>query len=180
MSRLSRFIAFALVAWLLAISGCEQKEERPGAQQPPAAAEKQTLRVVVPDEVRGRWQAVKIAVMDKESQTEEVHTVDITSTFTVADSDMTLEVKNFLPAFIMDGSMMTSASNETKNPAVQVVISEKGEEVYRGWLFSRYPGTHSFQHPQYSFTLVDFVPVPEKKVDNKARLGQDTRLNARH
>jgi len=81
----------------------------------------------------------------------------------LADTGLLLRVKNFLPAFIMDGTTMTSASNETKNPAAQIVITEGEKEVYRGWLFSLYPGTHAFQHPRYSFTLVDFVPASAKK-----------------
>ena len=34
---------------------------------------------------------------------------------------------------------MTSVSNETKNPAAQIVISKDGKEFFKGWLFSLYP-----------------------------------------
>jgi len=164
-----RPIWFALVllfAVQLPLVGCGRQEETP-AKEVAAPAEKPVrrpeARVVVPDEVQGRWRAVKIAVLDKETSKEQIYTVEIGSELTLGESGLLLVVKNFLPAFIMDGTTMTSASNETKNPAAQIVITEGEKEVYKGWLFSLYPGTHAFQHPRYSFTLVDFVPAPAKK-----------------
>jgi hypothetical protein len=59
----------------------------------------------------------------------------------------------------MDGTTLTSQSNEPKNPAAQVLIMEGGKEVFKGWLFMLYPTTHAFQHPRYGFTVVGFVPV---------------------
>jgi hypothetical protein len=115
--------------------------------------------VIIPEEIKGRWKAVKIAVQDKEKNQQDVYTVDIGSEFTVADSNLDLKVKNFLPYFQMDGLTLTSASNDPRNPAAQITISENGREVFSGWLFSRYPNTHAFQHPRYSFSLIDFIPA---------------------
>jgi hypothetical protein len=153
------------VAVLLALLlGCQQEQpvapvKESGENAPPARRE---ARVVVPDEVQGRWQAVKIAILDKDNNKEEIYTIAIGMELEVPSSGLALKVETFLPAFIMDGIILTSVSNETRNPAVQVEISEGGKKVFRGWLFSLYPGTHAFQHPRYSFTLVDFLPVPEK------------------
>jgi len=155
-----------LVAALLMVAGCGKQEEKPTAEVKPAAepaARKPEARVVIPDEVQGRWKAVKIAVLDKETNKEQVYEVEIGGEFPLPGSELVMKVKNFLPAFIMDGTTMTSASNETKNPAAQIVIAEGEKEVFKGWLFSLYPGTHAFQHPRYSFTLVDFVPAAGKK-----------------
>jgi len=164
-----RPIWFALVllfAMHLSLAGCGRQEESP-AKEVAAPAEtpvrRPEARIVVPDEVQGAWVAVKIAVLDKETDKEQIYTVEIGSEQGLGDSGLLLQVKNFLPAFIMDGTTMTSASNETKNPAAQIVITEGSKEVYKGWLFSLYPGTHAFQHPRYSFTLVDFVPASAKK-----------------
>jgi hypothetical protein len=59
----------------------------------------------------------------------------------------------------MDGTTLTSQSNEPKNPAAQVRIYENNAEIFKGWLFSLYPTTHALQHPRYGFTLVDFIPA---------------------
>ncbi|PLX84397.1 MAG: DUF2155 domain-containing protein [Desulfuromonas sp.] len=153
-------MALLLAAALSALSGCNQQEERPApapAAPKAVSAETKKPRVIVPEAVRGKWKAVRIAVLDKQGNNEDVYTVEIGSAFQVGESKLSVRVENFLPAFIMDGTTMTSASNETRNPAAQIAISIDGEEVFTGWLFSLYPGTHAFQHPRYSFSLVDFI-----------------------
>ena len=153
------FVVF-LLGLLVVAGGCSRREE-PAPVQP--AKVRHFQRVVVPPSVQGQWKAVKIAVFDKQTRKQTVYTVDIGSSFVVDDSTLTIKVENFLPAFIMDGKTMTSVSNQTKNPAAQIAISDDGKQLYQGWLFNLYPATHAFQHPRYSFTLVDFVPTAGKK-----------------
>jgi hypothetical protein len=158
-------LAAATMVMLALLAGCTQQEQPAPQMQSTresAPPERREARVVVPDEVQGQWQAVKIAILDKDNNTEEVYTIPIGDELEISSSGLALKVQTFLPAFIMDGTTLTSISNETKNPAVQIEISEEGKKVFRGWLFSLYPGTHAFQHPRYSFTLVDFLPASEK------------------
>jgi hypothetical protein len=160
-----KHLAVFAVIQLVFLAGCSQQEQPipvAKAQKESAPQERREARVLVPDEVQGQWQAVKIAVMDKDNNTEEIYTIPIGGELEVPSSGLALKVQTFLPAFIMDGTTLTSISNEAKNPAVQIEISEGGRRVFRGWLFSLYPGTHAFQHPRYSFTLVDFLPMPKK------------------
>jgi hypothetical protein len=166
MFRPTRLALLLLLAALFAVAGCSKREEKPTSEVSPPASppvRKAEARVVVPGEVQGKWTAVKIGVLDKDSGKEQIYTIDIGSEASLAESGLSLKVLNFLPAFIMDGTTMTSVSNETRNPATQIIITEGNAEVYKGWLFSLYPGTHAFQHPRYSFTLVDFVPATAKK-----------------
>lgn len=113
----------------------------------------------MPDSVKGKWKAVKIAVTDKSGVKEHVFTIPIGGKITLPKTGMTIEVETFLPAFIMEGSVRTSSSNQLLNPGAKVLISESGTVIYKGWIFSRYPTTHAFTHPQYGFTLVDFIPA---------------------
>ena len=148
-----------MIAFSLLAGGCSQSEEKPAQQ----TVKKSPSRVLVPDDVRGQWKAVRIKVLDKSNSKEETYTIDLGFEFTIAKSNVKIRVENFLPAFVMQGTIMTSASNDLRNPAAQIVITEADQEIYKGWLFSRFPATHSFQHDRFSFSLVDFIPVKQKK-----------------
>ena len=139
--------------------GCSKKEEKRESVSTSGQVAKKEAVVVVPDNVKGKWKAVKIAVTDKSTNKETVYTVDIGSTLVIPKSDLSIKVDNFLPHFMMEGTTLTSQSNEPKNPAAQVRIMEGGKDVFKGWLFTLYPTTHAFQHPKYGFTLADFLPA---------------------
>jgi hypothetical protein len=150
-----------VVIMALAIIGCSQKEE----QKPLATstsqrqvAKKESV-VVVPDMVKGKWKSVVITVTDKSTGSDAQYTIAIGSTFAIPNSTLAIKVDNFLPQFTMEGTTLTSLSNEPKNPAAQIRIMEGGKEIYKGWLYALYPTTHAFQHPRYGFSLVDFIPA---------------------
>lgn len=145
----------------LLVAGCGKKEEKKAGETVPVSGHvtKKESVVVVPDSVKGKWKAVKIAVIDKETNKEAVYTVAIGSGFDIPNSALSVKVENFLPHFMMEGTSLTSQTNEPKNPAAQIRIMEGGKEIFKGWLFSLYPTTHAFQHPKYGFTLVDFLPA---------------------
>jgi hypothetical protein len=113
--------------------------------------------VEVPEAIKGKWKAVVLVVEDKEKKSFKEHTVNIGEKFKVPGSDLTVVVKEFFPSFVMQGSSITSTSNEPTNPAAQVEVSEGGSLVFSGWLFARYPTTHAFSHPKYAITLKEGV-----------------------
>ncbi|KAF0220875.1 MAG: hypothetical protein FD174_872 [Geobacteraceae bacterium] len=154
-------VLFIATVMLVAVAGCSKKEEKKAGEavSPSGQVTKKEAVVVVPDSVKGKWKAVKIAITDKAVNKETVYTVDIGSSFPIPNSNLSIKVENFLPHFMMEGTTLTSQSNEPKNPAAQVKIMEGGNEIFKGWLFTLYPTTHAFQHPKYGFTLVDFVPA---------------------
>ncbi len=157
--RILKLLVTGLIAISLLAVGCSKTEEEPVVKP----VKKSSSRVLVPDDVRGQWKAVRIKVFDKSNSQEETYTIDLGYEFTIAKSDVKIRVENFLPTFVMQGRIMTSDSNDLRNPAAQIVVSEADQEIYKGWLFSRFPGTHTFQHERFSFSLVDFIPNKEKK-----------------
>ena len=143
-----------------AVAGCGKKEEQKAEIVPQNGhGVRKESTVVVPPSVKGQWKAVKIEVSDKDRNNKIVIAVPVGSQVTVPGSSMILKVDTFLPHFTMDGTTLTSQSNEPKNPAAQIRVIEDGKEIYKGWLFSRFPNTHKFEHPKYGFILVDFVPA---------------------
>ncbi len=159
MRRSFRLLCFLVVVVLA--TGCSKKEEKKvnDTVSPHVQGEKKESSVVVPASVKGKWKAVKIAVTDKTTQKDTTYTVAIGSQFAIPNSSLTIKVESFLPNFKMEGTTLTSETNEPKNPAAQIRISEGGKEIFKGWLFSLYPTTHTFQHTRFGFSLVDFVPA---------------------
>jgi len=88
-------------------------------------ADKAEVIVFLPGEERGR-----------------VYPAAVGKPVTIRPDGTTLEVLQYLPHFMMDGSRVYSASDEPVNPAIQVKLSGPGGESKR-WLFARFPDVHS-------------------------------------
>ncbi len=171
-----------LIGWTLAVAlavvGCSKEEPQPQAAKEPApapAAQPQMpashppaggegmmggapagpRAVVVPEDVQSTWKAVVLAVSERDSDKTQDVTVEIGKTATVGDLEITVE--SFLPSFSMGGGTITSSSADTLNPAARLMVKEKGNEVFAGWLFSMYPDAHPFTHEKYNVVLKDFV-----------------------
>lgn len=153
-------ILLLLVALFL-ITACQGSDEHPPTAIRPTVSHQPAKEktVVVPPEVVQVWKAVKIAVIDKSRATENVYTLPIGSSSKIPSSSLTVSVEAFLPSFVMEGSNMTSSSNELNNPGVKVSISDDNSLVFKGWLFANFANTHAFMHPKFGFTLVGAVPV---------------------
>jgi len=124
--------------------------------QPFQAKRKSTRTVEVSDEVKEKWKKVSIQVRDKQSGKADHFQVKINSEFTIPETNIKIKVGPFLPHFSMPtGGKITSASNEPKNPALQVVIDENDTEKYSGWLFAKFPEMHAFEHEKYAISLDD-------------------------
>lgn len=117
--------------------------------------------VTVPKSVAGKWQAVKILVLDKrDEEGNTMQTVALGSSITLGDSGITVTAQEFLPNFVMDKTSYTSLDNTLANPAVHLVIHENGQEIFKGWIFGKYPNLYAFQHDRFALQLMDFIPAP--------------------
>ncbi|GAB4535040.1 MAG: DUF2155 domain-containing protein [Thermodesulfovibrionia bacterium] len=153
-------IVFTLFFLIITPLSCKKKEEPRQQTMPPAhgvTVPKGELKVVVPDFVKGKWKAVKIEITDKSAnKTEEVVT-NLNSEYRIPNSNLAIKVDDFLPDFRMEGATITSASNEPKNPAVHVTVTENGALIFTGWLYSKFPSIHPFQHDKFSLRLVEGI-----------------------
>ena len=154
-------LTVALVVLPVFFAGC-QNQEKPAVPASDVASShggQQVTVIAVPDQVKTRWKAVRVAVVDKATARQSVYTVPVDGRITIPSSTMTITVEAFLPSFIKEGSTITSRSNELNNPAVKVLIKDGNAIIFNGWLFAKYPNTHAYLHPRYGFTLVDVVPA---------------------
>lgn len=168
MKRLSLVFA-ALLVISLAGASCRKKEKPP--VPPPTQGEVPAVpgtpagpmgggpekKVVVPEDVQAAWKAVKIEVEFKKNKTSKQFTVPLNSDFKVPDTDLTLTAGAFLPHFSMTADQITSLSNNPENPACNISVTEGGKELFKGWLFARFPDVHPFQHDAFALKLIEGV-----------------------
>ena len=171
---MKKLLAVILVSGLVfSFAGCKKKEEKP--QLPPghpsmesgmptgtgmpAAMPKIDRAVTVSKEVSTKWSAVKLAVEDKVAKSKKEYTVAVGSELAVPNTKVKVKVLAFLPDFKMNGLQITSTSNEPNNPAVAVNVSEGGNQIFPpagkkwGWLYTKFPTMHPFEHPIYGIGL---------------------------
>jgi len=128
-----------------------------GEKHPQVGAPGRSVRV--PDAVKGKWAAVKLEVAPKAGGAAQPLTVPLGGDAPVPGSGLRVRAIEFLPALQVVADGVTSASNDPVNPAALVAISEGGTEIFRGWLFGKFPDMQPFEHPKYRITLLEGVPA---------------------
>lgn len=145
---------------VLSFGACKKKEEKPippvGHGRPVVMPPGET-QIIVPETVKGKWAAIKLTIEDKVARKVEDVTIKLNDEYAVPGSDLRIKVGEFLPDFKMEGSIITSSSSELNNPAVRVVVFEGDKEIFKGWLYSKFPAIHPFQHEKYGISLKEGV-----------------------
>jgi hypothetical protein len=108
--------------------------------------------VVIPDALKGKYSGVELVVTEKGQAQGKTYTVGLNKSLAVPGSDLVIEVGDYLPSLSVGENEVTSGLEEN-NPAVQIRVTEKGAEIYNGWLFQNFPNVHPFQHERFSISL---------------------------
>ena len=123
-------------------------------------ANKIEREIFIPKEIEGKWKAVKLLIHNKINEEEtEVKTVELGSEFQLDEGGFKVSVGPFFPNFVMNETSYSSMTNQLINPAVQLVIEEKGKIIYKGWAFQRFPTMYSFDHEVISLELLEGIPA---------------------
>ncbi|MCE5312774.1 MAG: hypothetical protein LLF86_06455 [Nitrospiraceae bacterium] len=157
-------IAVSVLLIALLAAGCKKTENQPvpkagaapaaTAQNPHGSTSSKTQReIVVPDDVKKIWKKVVLIVEDKQTSQKKEYTAEVGSEINLAGSNLKIKVLHFLPHFMMQEGKITSLSNEPKNPAVKLQISENNKVVFDNWLYSRHTDIHAFEHSRYGIIL---------------------------
>ncbi len=166
-------IAAVIIVLVLAISfgACKKKEAKPQlppghpgmeGSMPPAMPNVQDMpkvdrKIIVPNNVKTMWKAVKLSIEDKATKGAKEYVVAVGSDLAVPNTKIKVKVLAFLPDFKMGDQEITSASDKPNNPAAQVLVEEPGKPEWKGWLYSMHPAIHPFQHEKIAITLVGGV-----------------------
>ncbi|MBI4824057.1 MAG: DUF2155 domain-containing protein [Nitrospirae bacterium] len=155
------------IAVVLSVVSCKKKEEpapiAPATEGPGVMMPSQPMQIVVPDNVKGAWSSVKITIEDKPAKTLKDVIIKIGSEYKVPGSNLNIKVGAFLPDFKMEGAFITSASNQPNQPAVAVRVLDGDKQIFPepgkdwGWLFSKLPAIHPFQHERFMLSLKEGI-----------------------
>jgi len=115
--------------------------------------------VKLSEAVRKAWSGIRVKVVEMKTGKAATYDVTIGASQPLGNSGLTLKAESFIPDFVMGDGGITTRSAEPKNPAAQVVISEKGKPDFKGWLFAAMPDIHPFAHEKYRVILVKGIPA---------------------
>jgi hypothetical protein len=115
-------------------------------------------KLVVPPEVTAAYSAIKLGWKDSETGKGGTVEVPIGGSAPLPGSDLEIRADVFLPSFSMTAEAITSTGTGQENPAARIAVLEKGKDLFAGWIFTRFPEVHPFQHPRFSLKLEGGVP----------------------
>lgn len=115
-------------------------------------------KLVVPPEVTAAYSAIRLGWKDSETGKGGTVEVPIGGSAPLPGSDLEIRADVFLPSFSMTAEEITSTGTGQENPAARIAVLEKGNSLFAGWIFTRFPEVHPFQHPRFSLKLEGGVP----------------------
>jgi len=154
-----RVVVFGLIALLGA--GCGQSSDK-GDKSKTVSTHKKGRQVVskskkvkISEDIKNAWKQASVFVKNKKTGDGKIYNVQLNSDFKISATSLVVKVGAFIPDFHIGKDYISSKSKELNNPALQVTVMDGEKEVYRGWLFSKFPDMHTFEHPEYSLSLAE-------------------------
>ena len=133
----------------MAISHSREETAATGRSQTPSVPS----RLEVPPAVLQAYSGLRLKWKDSSNGQEGTIEVPLGKTAPIPGSDLSVRADAFLPAFAMSAEAITSTGVEEENPAARIAVLQKGQEIFSGWIFTRFPDVHPFEHPRYSLRL---------------------------
>ena len=91
--------------------------------------------VQVPDAIKAKYSTVTMGVGNRKTKEIKEFKVRVGETASVPGTDYRIKVMDYLPDWAYRGKVVTSKSDEPKDPAVRAIIYEKDKEVFNGFIF---------------------------------------------
>jgi hypothetical protein len=136
----------------------ERAEQAGEPSQTPGDPGAAPTRLEIPPEVAQAWSGIRIGWKDQSNASEGVIDVPLGGATPLPDPSLVVRADAFLPAFTMGAGAITSDGVKPQNPAARIAVFEKGQEIFAGWIFTRFPDVHPFAHPRFQLRLEGGVP----------------------
>lgn len=161
-------IAVAAAILLIAFAGACGKEKQADLEKlksfeianfdaktapPKPVALPQNQVVVVPDDIKGKYKAVTVAIGNRKTKEVKQFKVKIGGEAAVPGTNYRIKVMSYLPNWTMRGNVVTSKDDKQLDPAIRATIFENGKQVFDGFIFQRHE-TPSFMTEDYAIGLL--------------------------
>lgn len=110
-------------------------------------------KVELGDEVKAKWKTIKLAVIAGEGK-EQTMEAKVGGKLAIPGGALELDVLAYVPDFQTVDGVVSSASNEPRNPAVLVQLSEKGKVIDNGWVFQDLPEFNTYRNARAKLRLL--------------------------
>ncbi|MEK6584114.1 MAG: DUF2155 domain-containing protein [Nitrospirota bacterium] len=164
-----KHLTILTILTIFILSSCTKKEQ-PQPQPPPPEQQSmmpahgdiempasEDMKVIIPDAIKGKWKGVILTVIDKQTANAKDYNIPIGGKVAISGSNIEVQTGDFLPDLKIEGNIYSSDSTQLLNPAIHVEIKEGGKELFKGWLFQKFPSVHPFKHERFSITLKEPV-----------------------
>jgi len=113
---------------------------------------------------RGPVFTVRVLHITNDQIFEDQH-VRVGESFLVADTDVLVEVKRFVPDFAINlkTKEVISRSERPLNPALQLAVSLRDDPLYETWVLYENPMPHGVHDPGYYFQFIAFEGLGNNK-----------------
>ncbi len=156
-------IAFVLVAVLFANSSLKAYLEKQRHLHSAFPGNNLTTDniVIIPEEIKRKWPAVKLKVRDNVSGKFTDYAVNIGGeVFLDSSGGLQIRLKHYVPDFLRDGEKIITLSSQANNPAVMVALLQGTQEIYSGWVFKKNPSHNTFTHGTFEIILGEAIEAP--------------------
>jgi hypothetical protein len=124
-----------------------------GASDGEASGAGVPAELAIPPDVAHAYTGVRILWKDKADGKEGTIEVPLGGGTPLPDPSLVVNADAFLPAFTMGGGSITSEGVEPTNPAARIAVFEKGQQIFGGWIFTKFPDVHPFTHKRFELRL---------------------------
>lgn len=110
--------------------------------------------VKLSDDVKKKWNEVKLEITDSSTKSKETVTAKVGGTVVLKRAGFTLKIDSLVPDYTIGDKFIETRSNEAKNPAVLVELLENGKMVAKGWVFKHLPEFNSYTDDRFPLALL--------------------------
>ncbi len=122
-----------------------------------SAGMKVTQPVELLPEISNVYSGIRIEAVNKNNNKKIEVIVPFNETVAISDTGLSIVTKSYYTDFTINAGGVKNVSMVEKNPGAKVTITEKGKEVFDGWLFQNFPDMHPFEHPEWKILMINGI-----------------------